>query len=97
MPAPIIAGLDCRAVPFTHMQVLASVDRVNWWHIFDFTLTIPAEDRANVPGKVCSSHVQNVAAALVAPVSARPVYSRAGCTSPCAVQRQLYTDCRWWR
>lgn len=34
------------------MQVLASVDRVNWWHIFNFTLTIPAEDRANVPGKV---------------------------------------------
>jgi hypothetical protein len=34
------------------MQVLASVDRANWWHIFNFTLTIPAEDRANVPGKV---------------------------------------------
>jgi hypothetical protein len=35
-----------------HLQVLASVDRVNWWHIFNFTLDIPAEDRANVPGKV---------------------------------------------
>jgi H+-transporting ATPase len=34
------------------MLVLASVDRANWWHIFNFTLTIPAEDRANVPGKV---------------------------------------------
>lgn len=34
------------------MQVLASVDRANWWHIFNFTLTIPPEDKANVPGKV---------------------------------------------
>lgn len=42
------------------MQVLASVDRANWWHIFNFTLTIPAEDRANVPGKVRNlwNHVQ---------------------------------------
>lgn len=33
-------------------QVLASPNRVNWWHIFGFTLPIPVVDTANVPGKV---------------------------------------------
>jgi hypothetical protein len=34
------------------MLVLAATNRANWWHLFDFELTIPASDMNPVPGKV---------------------------------------------